>query len=114
MVAELDAESSVGGLLCGREEVEGLLEQIQSSPLQLPPRDELSDADEAEMAALPNEYCANLYLRLSSTKLGPLVWKFVKPWLRGFIFVHPDNTQTRAIMAEVVACHAQFCVRKTP
>lgn len=102
---DYNAFSQLVPVMCGRNV--SLLFKNQNKLLSVSPRNEIKGEDglthlqRQEMNSLPNVFCRHLYKDIIKTQTGEILWKFVKPLVRGKILFTPDTEVTRYITNKV-------------
>lgn len=108
------ALGSLSDLICGRnnafnvKDSYGTEENLDSVPVRSKRDTEESERkilpiDVKEMDQLKTQFCKDMYLEITSTTTGKIVWIYLKPLILGKIPFAPDTPMTRAIMEEAMA-----------
>ncbi|XP_017124997.1 ATP-binding cassette sub-family A member 13 isoform X2 [Drosophila elegans] len=85
----------LGVLLCGHP-----FPNTDTIPLvnEILESEDFSQANDAELDAMPTKYCKRLYLDVTSTNQGKLTWNTIKPIIQGRILYTPANVATNSVV----------------
>ncbi|CAB3232753.1 unnamed protein product [Arctia plantaginis] len=64
--------------------------------------------DQAQLDALPNDYCRSLYVDIVNVQGGKIVWSFIKPLIMGKILYTPPNPTVNTIMEKANSTFASM------
>ncbi|XP_016988642.1 ATP-binding cassette sub-family A member 13 isoform X2 [Drosophila rhopaloa] len=85
----------LGVLLCGHP-----FPNTDTIPLvnEILESEDFSEANDAELDAMPTKYCKRLYMDVTSTNQGKLTWNTIKPIIQGRILYTPANVVTDSVV----------------